>query len=158
MIHRIIYILFIILFSVCQVQARASQKTSGELVPVEAEDITTIRVVEGLAVAETCMVRHDQGIVYRIDDWVMGNELYKGYCDPAAACGTNAYPYTITEINMPMYFAAATQIYVAVDIEQAILTGGCTQIGDMLAISSEYEITIPGSRVFMISGFLSMNL
>ncbi|MGH8016183.1 MAG: hypothetical protein ACREBV_08335, partial [Candidatus Zixiibacteriota bacterium] len=39
-----------------------------------------------LSSADSCIVRQDAGLYWRIDGWVIGNELYKSYLDPAASC------------------------------------------------------------------------
>lgn len=109
-----------------------------------------LRPVPRLVAADTCIVRHDAGIVYKIDGWVTGNELYKGYCDPALTC-PNPYPFTVTEINMPMYFGGTPTIGVSVDVELVDNSNpSCPAPGPLVAISSEYTIPVPGPGLYDI--------
>ncbi len=111
---------------------------------------TDLRVRPNLLTADTCSVRHDNGMVWQIDDWVLGNELYKNYLDPSLTC-PNAYPFMVTEIRMPMVFAAATVIYVSVDVEAVDpTTPDCPFPDTIIAISSEYEVTVPGAGLYDI--------
>jgi hypothetical protein len=105
----------------------------------------------GLSAADTCLVSQTKQIIYRIDNWVTGNELYKSLLNPGLSC-PNAYPYTVTGINMPMYFATATPIVVSVDIEAVDSTSipGCTVPGVLKAISKDYSFNVPGAGSYDI--------
>ncbi|MFH1372698.1 MAG: dockerin type I repeat-containing protein [bacterium] len=109
-----------------------------------------IRIRPSLATADTCLVRHDSGAVWKIDGWVFGAELYKEYLDPAATC-TAPYPFMVTEIAIQMYFETATPLYVSADIEAADnSTPGCPVPGVLLAISSEWQTMVPAQGLYEI--------
>lgn len=105
----------------------------------------------GLTAADTCIVSQTKQIIYRIDGWVTGNELYKSLLNPGLSC-TNAYPFTVTGINMPMYFGAATPLVVSVDIEavDSISIPGCKVPGVLKAISQDYSFNVPAAGTYDI--------
>ena len=89
-------------------------------------------------------------MVWQIDSWVTGNELYKAYIDPSLGCA-DPYPFAVTEINMPMTFALAADIYASVDIEAVDLTDpSCPFPGDLISLSSQYQLTAPEPGVYSI--------
>lgn len=112
---------------------------------------TDIFLAPSLVTADTCFVSDNQEITTRIDGWVIGFELYKSLMNPANNC-INPYPFTITAINMPMIFDAATPITVAVDVEAVDSTTipGCPIPGILLAVSSEWQATVPEAGFFNI--------
>ena len=112
----------------------------------------SIYAAPSLSTADTCYVNGNDVIVYRIDGWVVGFELYKSLLDPSVTC-SDPYPFAITAINMPMIFDGSTSLTVSVDVETVDSTTipGCPIPGVMLAISSEYELTVPpGGGLFNI--------
>lgn len=128
----------------------AVEKKEARLIRIGDLPSQEIRIRPGLAAADMCIVRHDSGVVWKIDGWVIGNELYKEYLDPAASCA-NPYPFTVTEIVMAMYFFGMPLLYVSVDVEEVDNSvPGCPFPGDLLAISSEWEVQIPGTGLYEI--------
>lgn len=106
-------------------------------------ELSELRVNQSLSTADTCIVRHDKGIYYKIDGWVSGVELFKSYLDPSLTC-EDPFPFTVTEINMPMYFGSPITIDISVDVENVDYSiPGCPFPGELLAVSSEYSLTIP---------------
>ena len=89
-------------------------------------------------------------ITWRVDGWVEGQELFKNFIDPSKH-HSEPYPFTVTEINMPLYFAGPTRIVVSVDIEDAMyVTPDYPIPGSPLSISSDYELNIPREGYFDI--------
>ncbi|MBU8934046.1 MAG: dockerin type I repeat-containing protein [candidate division Zixibacteria bacterium] len=128
----------------------AETKKQARLVRIDDLDKTELRVAPSLITADTCIVRHDQGIFYKIDGWVTGNELYKSYLDPEASC-PSPYPFTIIAINMPMFFGRATTLSVSVDVEAVDLSvPGCPYPGELLSVSSEWVLDVPGRDLYDI--------
>lgn len=128
----------------------AVEKKEARLVRIGDLPSQEIRIRPGLATADTCIVRHDSGAVWKIDGWVIGNELYKEHLDPVASCAS-PYPFTVTEIVMAMYFFGMPLLYVSVDVEEVDNSvPGCPFPGDLLAISSEWEVQIPGTGLYEI--------
>lgn len=121
----------------------AQQKSNIETKQITTENIQELRIRPTLSTADTCYVRHDSGIYWQINGWITGNELYKSYLDPSLTC-ENAYPYTVTEINMPILFNDSCSMIVSVDVEQVDLSDpNCPFPDSILSISSAYTITIP---------------
>ncbi|MBU0982941.1 MAG: hypothetical protein KKA42_03660 [candidate division Zixibacteria bacterium] len=131
--------------------AHGAGKTQVRIEKLGEYTPTDLHVGASLAAADTCLANDNHDIVYRIDGWVTGYELYKGLIDPANSCD-NAYPYTVLEVNMPMRFEAATSLVVSVDIEAADLTSvpGCPIPGELLGLSAEWNLTIPGSGTYNV--------
>ncbi|HEX2896470.1 MAG TPA: hypothetical protein VHP63_00275, partial [candidate division Zixibacteria bacterium] len=128
----------------------AASVKSGKSVRVSAKSRESLRPGFSLAAGDTCIVRQDKGLYWRIDQWVIGNELYKSFLDPEASCEL-PYPFTIYEINMPMIFDATTPLVASVDVEAADYTDpNCPTPGDLLAISSQYQFTVPAAGLYDI--------
>lgn len=131
-------------------QTNAVEKKEAQLVRIGDSPSQEIRIKPSLATVDTCIVRHDNGMIWKIDGWVIGNELYKAYLDPAASCAA-PYPFSVTEIVMPMYFGSATPLFVSVDVEDVDnMYVGCPFPSNLLTISSEYEVQIPGPGLYEI--------
>lgn len=142
------YILILLLLIAAPLYAQP--KTDVQAVKIGDIPKKEIRFAPLLSAADTCFAASFDSIVWQIDNWVVGNELYKAYLDPANSC-TSPYPYTIYEINMPMVFLGATDLVVSVDVEAVDLTDpSCPYPGDMLAISSSYQLTIPEAGFYSL--------
>lgn len=148
--RRLLVVVGCLLLPVLASSPRA-ERGQARLVPVpDGAARAELRPVPSLATADTCIVRHDAGIYYKIDGWVTGNELYKGYCDPALTC-PNPYPFIVTEINMPMYFTGTPTFGVSVDVELADNSDpSCPMPGPLVAISSEYTLQVPAEGLYDI--------
>jgi len=109
-------------------------------------------IAPNFATSEICTVRHDTNTdLMRVAHWLLGYELYKSYQNPGLAC-EGPYPFTVDEVHMVLWFDYATTIYVSVDVETADLSSpGCPFPGDLLSISSTYEVAVPGSGLYQIS-------
>lgn len=94
------------------------------------------------SLADTCTVNNGGPICYYIYPWIVGDELYKAYQDPSQGC-TNPYPFTVTEVNFPVYVLYSATFQISVDVEGLDLsTPSCPAPGDLLAISPLYEVTL----------------
>jgi hypothetical protein len=129
------------------IQASAFAKTP---VPQTANRVTTvearkINVAPSLATADTCIVRNDEGEtsgLFYYPNWVIGNELYKNYLDPSLSCDS-AYPYTISEVHMFLYYFAPSEDTFSVDIELPDPAGpNCYLPGELVTVSSAYAVPI----------------
>jgi len=128
----------------------AADKKQASIEKINQANIKELRAGASLATADTCIVRHDNGIILKIDSWVLGNELYKNYLDPSLSC-PNPYPFTVTEVNMPMYFLNPTTINVSVDVESADYSDpNCPTPDTIIAMSSTYSIQVPGEGLYDI--------
>ena len=133
------------------VGSASAERRQARLEPI-SDTVTRgeIRPVQSLSTAEPCIVRHDLGIAYKIDGWVTGNELYKSYLDPALSC-PSPYPFTVTEINMPMYFGGTPTFTASVDIELVDSSDPtCPAPGQLIAISGEYQLTVDAPGLYDI--------
>ena len=122
---------------------------------IKNQAVTTSPAVSpspGLATADLCVVSEYDEIAWQIDGWIIGFELYKSLMDPANSC-PNPYPFAVTEINLPMVFAAGTSIVVATDVEavDSVSVPGCTVPGAVLGVSAEYTAQIPAAGMYNIS-------
>ncbi|MDX9858309.1 MAG: dockerin type I repeat-containing protein [candidate division Zixibacteria bacterium] len=127
-----------------------AEKRAGRVEKIGEFSPTDIRIAQRMATADTCIVRSDAGIIMRIDGWVIGQELYKQYLDPAASC-ENPYPFSVLEINMPMIFDAPGDIVVSVDVEAADLTDPtCPVPGQLIDSSVWWQYTIPAAGLYNI--------
>jgi len=143
-------VLSCLVFFVFALSSWAIDKREARVEKIADYPTEELRVRPFLSTADTCYVVHSDTIVWQIDSWVVGAELYKSYLDPDLCC-ENAYPYTIVEVNMPMSFAASTDIYVSVDIEGVDSSDpSCPVPGELLSISSEYGLTVPEAGVYNI--------
>lgn len=124
--------------------AHAADKPAARVERLDGVQMKDVHVAPSITAADTCVVSDHQDLFYRIDGWVTGNELYKSYIDPERDC-PSPYPFTITEINMPMIFGAAADLLISVDVEEVDDTTipGCTVPGNVLSVSSDWELTIP---------------
>jgi len=130
----------------------AKNKQAARVEKLGEVQITDVHVAPLISSADTCHASDNQEIAYRIDGWVTGLELYKSYIDPSRDC-PGPWPFTITEINMPMIFGAATDLVVSVDVEEVDDTTipGCNVPGAVVAVSTDWELTIPeGGGIFNI--------
>jgi len=131
--------------------AQAEEKANAR--PERLGDIPqkSIVIAPMLSSADTCFLHDYDSLAWILNDWVTGEELYKGYIDPSHSC-ENPYPFTVTAINMPMYFGASAEISASVDVEAVDDTSiaGCTIPGALLAISSEWTATVPGEGLWNI--------
>jgi len=123
----------------------SGSKSNPRLEPIGSDVRQDIRVKYDLAAASACTTGSVSQIFWYIEQWVTGNELYKSYIDPSVGC-PNPYPFTIREINMPMHFRKAVSLIVSVDIEDVDASNpNCRVPGVMRALSSDYQLSIPGA-------------
>jgi hypothetical protein len=118
----------------------AAVKSTPRAVKIQSPILGDLRPGQKLATAASCTTGSDTSWAWMISGWVTGNELYKAYVDPALWC-PGPYPFTVEEINMPMYLDAGSSITVSVDVEAAdnsVL--GCPGPGNLLSISSSYTL------------------
>ena len=149
---RLFFIFFLIaaslpLFVVVQSTIAAETKKLPVLHRVGDIPVGKLQAGFALSTSDTCEVRHDAGIYWIITNWVIGDESYQSYLDPSATCDF-AYPFTVTEINMPMTFDSATPLIVSVDISEVDLSNpSCPSPGPLVASSLQYEfeILVPGT-------------
>ncbi|MDD4051439.1 MAG: hypothetical protein PHR28_06030, partial [candidate division Zixibacteria bacterium] len=146
--HRrilIVCILTTLLAALCvgPVLAKKPPAVAVRISNLEPTRVTPPGAPINLSLADTCIVNNGGPICYYIYPWIVGDELYKSYQDPSLSC-TNPYPFTITEVLFPLYvpyYDATFQL--SVDVEGVDLTTpSCPAPGDMLTISSLYEITL----------------
>ncbi len=151
MIHRKFFIFLTIALLLISPSIWSAGKSNIKITKVENISVSEIRVRPSLTTADTCIVRHDRDVTWRINGWVTGNELYKSYLDPSLTCN-NPYPFSVTEVNMPMMFDSATTITVSVDVEMVDNSNPDCPFPDtiMLGISQTYSLSVPGAGYYDI--------
>jgi hypothetical protein len=144
----IIPILIIIL--ILTTSAMSAQKQSAEIVPFEHSTIKTLRQAPGLATADTCMISNIDTLVWSITGWIIGDELYKVYLDPAQAC-PNPYPFTINEVHIILMFSDTTTLIYEGDIEAVDLTNPSCPLPDtIISLSPAYQDFVPSPDAYDI--------
>lgn len=152
---RLFFIFFLIAASLPQfvfVQSTIAAETKKLPVLSRAGDVPTGKLQAGFALSssDTCEVRHDSGFAWIITQWIIGDESYLSYLDPEASCDF-AYPFTVTEINMPMNFDSATPLEVTVYVTEVDSSNpSCPTPGTAVATSSVHNFTVPDSGLYDI--------
>ena len=102
-----------------------------------------------LSLEVACVSRHDSGAAWLIDEWLVGNELYKSYQDPTLTCD-GQYPYLISQVHMYLQIATSATITIAIDLEglDTVFSPGCPVPGELLFLSDSYEISFPGQGLY----------
>ncbi|UCD63044.1 MAG: hypothetical protein JSW34_09825 [Candidatus Zixiibacteriota bacterium] len=103
---------------------------------------TELRVKEAPRPDGVTIINPAGSPAYRIDGFVVGQELYKNYIDPSLTC-PDPYPFTVTEVGISMYFSRPIMIFASVDIEDVIYgPEHCPFPDSPLAISTDYQVYI----------------
>jgi len=123
--------------------ALAKQNPTIERIPQSAiTPVYPAGYTPSLAAADTCFTNLGGEAYYYISPWVMGDELYKAYQDPAQTC-SDPYPFMVNEVHLPLVFLGTGTIYLSVDIEAVNNSvPSCPTPGTMLAISQTYEVSL----------------
>lgn len=135
-----------------------AQIKSGSTQKLDLTSARTLRVLPNgerqldpveLSTSVNCTSRHDSGAYWSIDEWLIGNELYKSYQDPVAACG-GAYPYTVTEVHMFLQMQTAATISIAIDLEHIDydFLPGCPVPGDMIYLGPLLDVSFPSAGLY----------
>lgn len=133
----------------------ADERTPRSL-RITADGAQTLDLAPTLSAVAICESRMDAGAAWAIAEWVVGQELYKAYQDPAAVCG-GSYPFTVTSVHMLLQVAAATSIVAAVDIEtvDSVFSPGCPVPGEMVYLGDPVYITFPAAGLYDVTIELS---
>lgn len=141
--YRMIIPVFMIIL-VLAASVLPAQKQSAQVAPIEYNTIKNLRQSTSLATADTCYLANADSLVWSITDWIIGDELYKVYLDPAQSC-PNPYPFTITEVHIILTFADTTTLIYSGDIEAVDNTDPSCPLPDTLtALSPTYQDFVPG--------------
>jgi len=134
---------------VLMVSVVSAQKRKPTVIQSQSFELRQLRENQGLMTGDTCAPADFDSIAYWIDEWVIGDELYKIYTDPSLHC-TSPYPFTISEVHLAMHFGGPTTIVYSGDIEDVDNSEpGCPYPGpNMLAISSSYESSVPEEGLY----------
>jgi hypothetical protein len=126
-------------------------KNKAEVTPLTDTEPRMYPVLPSFAVSEPCTVRHDvEGELWAITHYLYGPELYKSYQNPALAC-EGPYPFSVEKIYIVLWFGAACEFDVSVDVETVDMTEpSCPFPGELVAISSNYTVTVPGEGLYQI--------
>ena len=140
MISRVICGVICLLTLISTTPVSAASKSNPTAVKIQSPILGDLRAGQSLATASACTTGSDTAFYWMIQGWVFGNELYKGYVDPSLWC-PGPYPFTVQEVNMPMYLKAGTSITVSVDVEAVDNSvPNCVGPGNLLSISSSYTL------------------
>ncbi len=144
------------------ISIQAAQKQAATMTRISNPSVTAIKIAPDgsqtlgapadLATALQCVSRHDSGAVWAINSWILGNELYKSYQDPVAACG-GEYPYTVEDVHFVLQVATAATMTIALDLEDVDLDflPGCPAPGNMLYLGALTDITFPSGGLYDVT-------
>ncbi len=125
-------------------------KQSPQVAPLQYSELKQLRTSTGMAAADTCVVSLADTLVWMINGWVIGDELYKVYLDPALSC-PNPYPYTVTEVHIIMVFSDTTPLVYEGDIEAVDYSDpGCPLPDTLIALSPTYQDFVPTADAYDI--------
>jgi hypothetical protein len=128
----------------------AAPRTGVRVTPIDTTAFKDLRTNRSFATAAACTVGNDSAISYYIDGWVAGAELYKAYIDPSKGCSA-PYPFTVTQINMPMQFKKPCTLTVSVDVEAVDNSNpNCHAPGILKALSSDWQLSVPAAGGYNI--------
>jgi len=103
-----------------------------------------------LATADTCYSMAFDSMAWYVDQWIMGDELYKVLLDPATTCD-NPYPYSIVEVHMIIGFGGTTTFTYSGDIEAIDYSNpGCPLPDTLLGLSETYVDDVPEPEFYDI--------
>ncbi len=154
--------ILIFALALCATSTEAAQKQNATIRRITNPSVTSINIApdgsqtigapSDLATAIQCVSRHDSGAVWAIDNWILGNELYKSYQDPVALCG-GAYPYTVEAVHFVLQIAAPATLTIAIDIEEVDLNflPGCPVPGNMLYLGALTDIVFPTGGLYDVT-------
>jgi len=148
-IRRCLYLIIIIIMAV-SISQSDNLKSDIKITKVSDSNLRNYLVAPHLTTAEFCSTQNFDSVAWAVNHWVIGNELYKAFQDPAESCD-DPYPYTIENVYITLYFDAACSLLVSVDIESAdFIVPDCPVPGDLLNLSLTYMVTIPGPGLYQI--------
>ncbi len=149
MARRTIAIILMILLLVA-VSAQARPKQSTQAVPFTNYDLQFLRPNSSLAAVDSCQISAVDSLVWMINSWIIGDELYKVYLDPAQAC-PNPYPFSVSEVHIILVFSDTTTITYEGDIESVDMTNpACPFPGEIVEISPTYQDFVPDANAYDI--------
>ncbi|MDH3936090.1 MAG: hypothetical protein OEV68_02035 [candidate division Zixibacteria bacterium] len=127
-----------------------AQKQTAQVAPVKYSSVKNLRQSTGLALADTCFLDNADTLTWSVTGWIIGDELYKVYLDPAQGC-ENPYPFTITEVHIILTFADTTTLIYEGDIEAIDWSDPSCPLPDtLIAISPTYQDYVPGPDAYDI--------
>ncbi len=140
--YRMIIPIFVIIL-ILAASVLPAQKQSAQVTPFEYNSVKNLRQSTGLALADTCIISNADSLVWLVTGWIIGDELYKVYLDPAQAC-PNPYPFTITEVHIILGFSDTTTLIYSGDIEAVDNTDPSCPLPDtLIALSPTYQDFVP---------------
>ncbi|MCK4301213.1 MAG: hypothetical protein KAW91_00480, partial [candidate division Zixibacteria bacterium] len=130
--------------------ADAVDKNMARAVRLDETRLEQLRSNTNLVTADTCTVINIDSLVWLIDNWVVGDELYKVLLDPAASCNIS-YPFSVTEVHIIMYFYAPTSLIYGGDIEDVDYSNPTCPVPDtLIALSPNYQDEVPSADLWDI--------
>ena len=137
-----------ILLLILSLTLEASER--GKAVPRKLKSVSmkTLRPSTTLATADTCAVYSFGDPYWAIDQWLVGDEIYKAYIDPTQTC-SNPYPFSVTEVHMYILFNGATPLTYGGDVESIDHSNPSCPLPDtLLGISDTYQDEVPSADIY----------
>lgn len=103
-----------------------------------------------LTAADTCTAIAIDSLVWLVDSWLFGDELYKVLLDPAETCA-NPYPFAVQEVHIVIYFDGVTPFTYSGDVETVNYDNpACPMPGEVLGVSPTYTDEVPAADLYDI--------
>jgi len=131
--------------------AATSKDNAVAFKPTRMPAIRALQENPRLITGDTCTVGHHQELMYYIQNWVEGGELYKSYQDAELTC-TDPYPFSVEEVHIVLHVHQTCVLTMSVDVESVDLTDpSCPYPGALLSISQSYAMSVPDSGLYLIT-------
>jgi len=147
---RLMITTVLVLLLIMTANLLGADRSSAEATRFQPGGVKQLRTSTGLATADTCVLSNVDTLYWQITNWVIGDELYKVYLDPAQGCD-NPYPFTISEVHIVLIFNDTTTLVYSGDIESVDNTDpGCPMPDTMISISATYQDFVPQANAYDI--------
>jgi hypothetical protein len=126
--------------------------TGREVTVTPIESSTPTPLLFGPTSSETaCQVGNLNPPAWAISNFVLPPEEYKLAFDPLGTCATCQIGFSVSKIHALLQFAAACEVTMSVDVEEAIYPSvGCPAPGPVLCGSLTYTVTVPAAGLYDI--------
>jgi len=102
--------------------------------------------------AVNCQVGNLNPAAWAISNFVSAPEDYKLAFDPMTTCTVCPVGFKVTKVHAYLQFAAACQVVLSVDVEDAVYQGpDCPAPGPVVCASPLYTVTIPAAGMYDIA-------
>ncbi len=147
MVRRVLAVGFISIL-LMSVAASAADRSRVSIRPLDQTAPRQLNPAPRLAAADTCTAIAIDSLVWLVDSWLFGDELYKVLLDPSETCA-NPYPFAIHEVHMVVYFDGTTPFTYSGDVEAVDYSDPSCPLPDtILGVSPTYSDVVPAADLY----------